>query len=164
VHLPHILQCLARGRPVPAEMGNRGSEITGNDVYVWLTFATEGGRVFDLDLSAFQFGNATLPVPCVLPVTEATPVAFDGMVTRGCLFCADMSGFVQLVYDLMEAHVRSVNHLTGSNNKVEGLFEKFAHSVQQLPRPESQANRPRYADPDAFWENLMDPRYQDFNI
>jgi hypothetical protein len=83
VHLLHILQCLARGRPVPAEMGSRGSEITGNDVYVWLTFATEGGRVFDLDLSAFQFGNATLPAPCVLPVTEATPVAFDGMVTRG---------------------------------------------------------------------------------
>jgi hypothetical protein len=41
-----------------------------------------------------------------------------------------MPGFVKLVYDLMEAHIRSVNHLTGSNNKVEGLFEKYAYSVQ----------------------------------
>jgi hypothetical protein len=64
----------------------------------------------------------------------------------------------------MEAHARSVYHLTGPNSKVEEIFDKFAYSVPQLLKPESQADRPRYADPAAFWENLMDPRYQDFNI
>jgi hypothetical protein len=80
-------------------VGSRGSEITGNDVYVWLTFATERGRVSTWTSAPSSLAAPRCPftVPCVLPVTETTPVAFNGMVTRGCLSCADMPGFVKSI-------------------------------------------------------------------
>jgi hypothetical protein len=81
-HLPEVLQCLDSGRPIPPHMGTQSGSIGRNDVHVWLTFFTEDGGAFDLDLSAFQFGNATLPVPCIVPVSHTVTTAFNGMVTR----------------------------------------------------------------------------------
>jgi hypothetical protein len=162
-HLPEVLQCLDSGRPIPPHMGTQLGSVGRNNVHVWLTFFTEDGGAFDLDLSAFQFGNASLPVPCVVPVSHTVTTAFNGMVTRSRVLGNDMPSFVDTVFALIEAHVRSVNSMTASRHRIEDMFLKFAHTAQQLLSPGAQADLRRFARPDTFWDMLMDPRLQDIN-
>jgi hypothetical protein len=71
--IPNILQRSAQNKKVS------GYKVAyGNEIHIWLTFVTESGHVFDLDLSAFQYGHVS-PIPYIFP---ATPIAFNGTCER----------------------------------------------------------------------------------
>ncbi len=82
-------------------------EIIGRtSTHVWLCFITESGRLYDLDLTAFQFGPSStnlLPFPCILPIeVDDEYVCHKGMCTRDCLTTitfADFKNMINLVLD-----------------------------------------------------------------
>ncbi len=68
---------------------NRGTE------HSWICFVTESGKVYDVDLSAFQFGspsNTTLTFPCILPVDIGnSDVCFNGLCKRDNVISSTLS-------------------------------------------------------------------------
>jgi len=81
--LPQTLQAIQDGIQNPS--GTQSMSIGRNEIHVWLTFVTESGRIFDMDLSALQFKPQTSILSCIFPVLSAEPTAFDGLCRRSAL-------------------------------------------------------------------------------
>jgi hypothetical protein len=118
--IPHILRSVAENKEVS------GYKVAyGNEIHVWLTFVTESGRVFDLDLSAFQYGHVT-PIPYIFP---ATPIAFNGTCERKHLLGVNMPDFLEIVEQMMLKQVELVQ----INNPIFTL-ETYGEILKEIGR------------------------------
>eukprot|EP01031_Cornospumella_fuschlensis_P026637 gene26636-32188_t len=111
-----VVSKLRSGQALPKDINTLKFKNGPDAVHVWLTFVTESGKVYDLDLSAFQFGHMT-PFPFIVPVLSAEPTALLGMCDRDTLFGTDPSSFSHFVRDLVETHAKMLQDRQGGKDK-----------------------------------------------
>jgi hypothetical protein len=133
-------------------------QLSRNSYHVWLTFVTESGRIFDLDLSAWQFGPLA-PFPCIVPVdtTKDLSTAFDGLCRRDKLLSSNLEELVKAIVDLTKSHVDAINDLDPrpSPLTVNVLMEMYDIIVNKATSPLIMEEvTPKFADPNHFWNTL----------
>eukprot|EP01031_Cornospumella_fuschlensis_P026635 gene26635-32186_t len=114
--LSSVVSKLRSGQALPKDIHTLDFKNGPGAVHVWLTFVTESGKVYDLDLSAFQFGHMT-PFPFIVPVLSAEPTALLGMCDRDALLGTDPSSFSYFVRDLVETHAKMLQDLYGDKDR-----------------------------------------------
>ncbi len=151
-----IVECLNNNEEVPRDLADR-VPFTGSTTHIWLTFVTESGRVFDLDLSAAQFGPS-LPFPCILPVDINGDISkcFNGMCKRDRIVTSTLKELEYMVDELITTHVTMVTGMTYSNKdlKVEGVKFMFRRVVELVSNPTSLNELPMFDNPHYFWNVL----------
>ena len=119
------------------------------------TFAARG-RVFDLDLSAFQFGIWS-PFPHIVPVLRAEETAFNGLCNRSSILACNMPDFEETVMGLMRTQVASVKSMYPRHTlQVQDLLMIYSGMLDQLFGPVAEMNMAQ-ADSgsfECFWSTL----------
>jgi hypothetical protein len=115
--------------------------------HVWLTFATESNRVFDLDLSSPQFGSTSTSIA---EIVSATSTTFNGLVNR--IFGIGIPKFAEKIDKLLKIQIESVVKLSGNKSKATvGGFEKQTQEIigKILKNPQTMIE---FLNPDYFLE------------
>jgi len=153
--LQRVLQDLRSGIDEPD--GTQKVDVGSNDVHVWLTFVTESGRIFDMDLSAFQFGLMK-PHPRIHQVALGDPLAFGGTVRRSALMSDDIWSFAKIILELAEIQsnlVATLSSTTPDKNNLSAkiLLQNFGeindHVIRSAPVVIS-----KFEDPAYFWNMI----------
>jgi len=153
-HVATVTESLRNGQPLPEGMTitNIGG---GNSVHVWLTFVTESDRIFDLDLSAFQFGTL-LPFPFIVPVLSAEPTALNGICDRDRIISGDKSTFEQSIRNLIREHSEMVNSLRGKSNNYSPstMISSFTQTIEAVLHVQNEKSMSMFTNPEFFWHTL----------
>jgi hypothetical protein len=127
------------------------SPVQRNTIHVWLTFAVESGRIFDLDLSALQFGNLTLN-DCIAPVVPGDTTAFHGMCDRDRLLGVNLPSFEADVNEFIRTHADNARILQGPGSILNEQLLKsgFEDMIDNrvLPYAHKMVD---FAEPTHFW-------------
>ena len=134
--LPRVLQELRAGVTNPK--GTFVKDFSG-DSHTWLTFVTESGKIFDLDLSSLQFGmDSDLPFPCLLPVLGSDAKALVGLSTRDEISKPGQMEFAQTIRNLNDEVVRN----SGTKDSSDFVSKLMENAPKEMPK---------FADPEYFW-------------
>ena len=100
---------LNEGQALPHTIQTR-RVVRGNQ-HIWLTFMTESGRIYDMDLTSCQFGSTILPFPGVVEVDlkSQSSMCLNGLCRRDNLICCSTSGFESVIERIMETEVGIAN-------------------------------------------------------
>ena len=151
--VPALLDSIRSGKPqLPA--GVIKIDLGRNDDHVWLTFVTEAGQVFDLDLSALQFGMSA-PFPCIIPVLCAEPTAFSGLCTRLSIASYTFEDFQDATRGLSENRIKFLNSRPGTGQRptAAGLARANDEFIDFLLSNLGEV--PKFEDPRRFWSIVL---------
>ena len=114
---------------------------------MWLTFVTESGRIFDMDLSALQFG-LTFPVPYIVPVLDVSGKAFDNLCNRDTISDSHKDDFMNCLGIL--THLMYNNIGRTPDDFFEDINSVYATVMYNLKLPTIKY----LSDPEIFWRVL----------
>jgi hypothetical protein len=153
--IPALTESVRDGSALPEEVTVCGLGVSGSAVHVWLTFVTESGRIFDLDLSAFQFGTMT-PLPCIHPVLRAESSALDGFCNRDRISGIQLPKFRHDISQLINIHCRMLHQMRGSDCRAssELMLAGYNHTIEILLSDEMRSTMRKCAVPNGFWDYM----------
>lgn len=119
---------------------------------------TESGRIYDMDLSAFQFGVFS-PFPYIMPVLYADATAFNGMSDRDRILGVNLPDFEDSVLNLMQGWINLINSMPWSKGdaKIETLLNRFDDMCEQVlsdPSLRTLANYGGAGGMKFYWETV----------
>jgi hypothetical protein len=146
--LPHMITRLKNGEELPGT----SRFMHGDDVHVWLTFVTESGRIFDLDLSAFQFGIMD-PLPYIIPVLNADKDALGGLCYRDRILSGDKLRFEENIADTIGsiADLFKSDFLKEQGITEESMIMNFMQFIDAVMHPRNAAAMPYFTTSERFW-------------
>ncbi len=153
-----VVECVNNNRPVPTQTAEELT-LQGNSTHIWLTFVTESGRVYDLDLSSWQFGPM-LPFPCIMPIdikSSDLSMTLNGMCKRDRLLATTMKDFGDCIQDLLTTHVAMVKGVQGGNpNLTLDVFKSKLEDVgtAAMNPVGLQMEMPSFDNSYHFWNRL----------
>ncbi len=152
-HLPELMDSITNNTDGDSDTGASFWNLARSHHHKWLVFVTESGRVFDLDLSAFQFGNVSeLPhILEALPI-EADHTAFHGRYERERFHSVNMPDFAKACENMIQNqfhhdHKHECTSCQGTMYKftrVLAAFHTNKHTMSQ------------FGEPEHFWSELRD--------
>lgn len=147
------MDAISNGRPLPDTA--KTLSIGRNDAHVWLTFVTESGGMFDLDLSAQQFGSPDLPFPCIVPALRTSPAAFEGHCDRKRILSQSFEECMHTAEEIIQNHVNLVNTMPSKLNLTPAQVWGTLSAIVDKVLAHADTELPKFAaDPNHFW-NLV---------
>lgn len=126
--VPCVAQALKDGEKMPTG-AEKGLQLGRNSDHVWITFVIESGRIYDMDLCAFQFGILS-PFLHIMPVLSADPTAFNGVFDRDRISGVNMPDFEESIDGLARNLVTRVNSMPGASGNLQiDLFLKHFNDI-----------------------------------
>jgi hypothetical protein len=151
--LSAVTESVRTGSPLPAAV--RKMDFASVATHVWLTFVTESGRIFDLDLSAFQFGTME-PFPCIAEVLSAESTAFNGICDRDRIMPSNLPGFRDSIMELLDIHANMVNANRGSAvTSGATMASNYTNTIGRVLEQTARGGlMESFTEPDSFWNEL----------
>ena len=154
--LKEVRECLLAEKPIPKSLNAYELFVQfGDSTHIWLTFVTESGKLFDLDLSQAQFGLS--PFACITPASEMTEYTLNGTCKRYVFVGVNNPIFAETVEHLCHAQANSVKRLSGGSlsPSVAGIIKTYNALVDSLLHLCSKNECPTASsNPETFWESL----------
>lgn len=154
-----VVECVKDNRPLPKNSADR-LDLGSHSTHVWLNFVTESGRMFDLDLSSWQFGPL-FPFPCILPIdvksSSTLSTTLNGMCKRDRLMSITMNELKLCIDELMDNHVTMVRGFANGNSDLtldsfKSLLENVGTAAMNPIALEKEM--PNFENPYYFWNRL----------
>lgn len=134
----NLIEKLRKGEEELDQSICKKMEMKRNDAHVWLSFVTESGKLFDLDLSAFQFGS-NLPFPCIVPIKQTKRSLLNqqkSFCRRDQLYGVNMQGLTSSADNLATIHMNSIKRNMPGKEKVrvEDFYNIFDMIGEKIPK------------------------------
>jgi hypothetical protein len=153
--LPAVITALrTESNKLPAQVTQVQMKRTAT--HVWLTFVVESGRIYDLDLSTFQFGQMLLE-ECITPVILGDSTAFHGICDRDRLLGVNMPYFETDLHALMQVQADNLRMMPGRQSNFNANVMKTAYEdmIDNRLLPYVADNMANSADPaKLFWNTI----------